>query len=181
MLQNATNSGSNEAAMSPSHQPLPSSRHPSHLTDSSSAGSLSSAADVAVAITGSSSIYDLRSRTTRWLILVGVAVAALLVPFTGEFRFLPGCVLSCCAAENHRAATTWARWQAPLVHTHLAWCQRAALPESVACCVLASAAADSIYFPALPAVGKDLHASEAAVAATVAVFLFTVGLGNLFW
>jgi hypothetical protein len=43
------------------------------------------------------------------------------------------------------------------------------------------AAADSIYFPALPAVGKDLQASEAAVAATVAVFLFTVGLGNLFW
>jgi hypothetical protein len=30
-------------------------------------------------------------------------------------------------------------------------------------------------------VGKDLHASEEAVAATVAVFMFTVGLGNLFW
>jgi MFS family permease len=47
--------------------------------------------------------------------------------------------------------------------------------------MLVSADTDSIYFPALPAVGKDLHASEAAVAATVAVFLFTVGLGNLFW
>jgi MFS family permease len=70
---------------------------------------------------------------------------------------------SCLADGSGKPA-----WQASLnLRSAAAW---------LVCC-----AADSIYFPALPAVGKDLHASEEAVAATVAVFMFTVGLGNLFW
>jgi hypothetical protein len=168
----------NEAAVPPSHQ-VPSGMQLAQLKHGSSAGSLCSIADVAVAVTSSSSVYDLRSRTARWLILVGVALAALLVPFTGELRFLPGCVLSCA---THRAATAWTLRKEAALFKHKQHGIGVPLSLSgVACCMLVSAAADSIYFPALPAVGKDLQASEAAVAATVAVFLFTVGLGNLFW
>lgn len=40
---------------------------------------------------------------------------------------------------------------------------------------------DTVYLPALQIVGRDLHADETQVAASVSVFMFTVGIGNLFW
>lgn len=52
----------------------------SSLQDSSSPPAK---ADVAICIKSSNSIYDLHSHPTRWLVLLAIAVAALLVPFTG--------------------------------------------------------------------------------------------------
>jgi Fe-S-cluster-containing hydrogenase component 2 len=42
----------------------------------------------------------------------------------------------------------------------------------------AAAAAD---LPALQAVGQDLQADAGLVAASVAIYMLTVGLGSLFW
>lgn len=60
---------------------------PAELLKSSSASTLSSA-DVAVDISSSNSIYDLHNNRHRWLVLLQVAVAALLVPFTGKLAAL---------------------------------------------------------------------------------------------
>eukprot|EP00878_Enallax_costatus_P018975 GHUV01020003.1.p2 GENE.GHUV01020003.1~~GHUV01020003.1.p2 ORF type:complete len:113 (+),score=33.80 GHUV01020003.1:275-613(+) len=67
----------------------------SKMVHNSSAASLSTSttADVAVIIGGSSSIYELRSKKSRRLVLLVTAVAALLVPLTGApslRTFLPG-------------------------------------------------------------------------------------------
>lgn len=44
----------------------------------------SSKSDVAIAVKdSSSSLFDLHSHRMRWLVLLAVALAALLVPFTG--------------------------------------------------------------------------------------------------
>jgi MFS transporter, DHA1 family, multidrug resistance protein len=40
---------------------------------------------------------------------------------------------------------------------------------------------DTIYLPALSSVGDSLHASDAAVAATVSAYLGSCGLGQLLW
>eukprot|EP00878_Enallax_costatus_P011335 GHUV01011836.1.p1 GENE.GHUV01011836.1~~GHUV01011836.1.p1 ORF type:complete len:533 (+),score=142.22 GHUV01011836.1:700-2298(+) len=40
---------------------------------------------------------------------------------------------------------------------------------------------DTIYLPALQAVGRDLSASQDLVAASVAIYMLTVGIGSLFW
>jgi hypothetical protein len=45
-------------------------------------------------------------------------------------------------------------------------------------CFAAAAAAD---LPALQAVGQDLRADAGLVAASVAIYMLTVGLGSLFW
>lgn len=63
----------------------------SEIVHNSSAASLStSTTDVAVIIGGSSSIYELRSKRSRRLVLLVTAVAALLVPLTGAHSV--GCV-----------------------------------------------------------------------------------------
>jgi len=40
---------------------------------------------------------------------------------------------------------------------------------------------DTIYLPALQAVGKDLQADASLVAASVAIYMFTVGVGSVLW
>eukprot|EP00882_Tetradesmus_deserticola_P014887 GHRQ01015842.1.p1 GENE.GHRQ01015842.1~~GHRQ01015842.1.p1 ORF type:complete len:172 (+),score=49.83 GHRQ01015842.1:307-822(+) len=40
---------------------------------------------------------------------------------------------------------------------------------------------DTIYLPALQAVGRDLRADAGLVAASVAIYMLTVGIGSLFW
>eukprot|EP00775_Hariotina_reticulata_P008932 gene8932-9109_t len=40
---------------------------------------------------------------------------------------------------------------------------------------------DTIYLPALQAVGKDLQADASLVAASVAIYMFTVGVGSVIW
>jgi hypothetical protein len=40
---------------------------------------------------------------------------------------------------------------------------------------------DTIYLPALQAVGKDLQADEELVAASVAIYMFTVGVASVIW
>eukprot|EP00879_Flechtneria_rotunda_P011779 GHRR01012306.1.p1 GENE.GHRR01012306.1~~GHRR01012306.1.p1 ORF type:complete len:533 (+),score=148.56 GHRR01012306.1:152-1750(+) len=40
---------------------------------------------------------------------------------------------------------------------------------------------DTIYLPALKAVGEDLNADQGLVAASVAIYMFTVGIGSVVW
>jgi hypothetical protein len=44
-----------------------------------------------------------------------------------------------------------------------------------------AAAAAAADLPALQAVGQDLQADAGLVAASVAIYMLTVGLGSLFW
>lgn len=127
-----------------------------HLKRDASSLPDNSKSDVAIAVkdSSSSSVFDLHSQRTRWLVLLAVALAALLVPFTGapwqqKLLLCSGC-LSC-------AALAYGDLSACLAH------------------------ADAIYLPAMPAVGHNLGASKAAVAATLSVFLFAVAVGNTFW
>lgn len=62
-----------------------------------------------------------------------------------------------------------ARW----MHQQLACCMRNVLQTANR--------ADTIYLPALAAVGRDLHANADLVAASVSIYMFTVGLGSVWW
>lgn len=99
------------AADNSTHKPAPIADKVQHSTTLTSihlkrdASSLpdNSKSDVAIAVkdSSSSSVFDLHSHRTRWLVLLAVALAALLVPFTGaawqqKLLLCSGC-LSCAA------------------------------------------------------------------------------------
>jgi hypothetical protein len=86
---------------------------PAELPKSSSASTLSSA-DVAVDINRSSSIYDLHNHRHRWLVLLQVAVAALLVPFTGKLEGM------CWQHEPVNTSLAATAWQHQPIDTSLA-------------------------------------------------------------
>lgn len=61
-------------------------------------------------------------------------------------------------------------------------CAQHSLSMPTACsCSLRPCFADTVYLPALQEVSQDLHADPTLVAASVSVFMFAVGVGNLVW